>query len=75
MADKYHTDSALQAEASKMVKKLPPREPKTAALMIRLRPSVKRLAEEAAAQERRSLANFLEWLIEKEAASRRREPP
>jgi hypothetical protein len=32
-------------------------------------PSDKRLAEEAAARERRSLANYLEWLIEKEAAA------
>ena len=40
------------------------REIKTAVLQIRIRPSLKRLAEKLAKQQRRSVANFIEILIE-----------
>jgi predicted HicB family RNase H-like nuclease len=43
-------------------------ETKTAVVTIRIRPSVKRLAEKLAKQERRSVANFIEVLIEQAAS-------
>ena len=45
-------------------------EPKTAFLNLRMRPSIKALAEECAAQDDRSLTQFLERLIEAEATRR-----
>jgi predicted HicB family RNase H-like nuclease len=52
-------------------------EPKTAILNIRIRPSVKAVATERAAADRRSLAAYIELLIERdaEAANRPKKRP
>ena len=42
-------------------------ELKTATLMIKIKPSIKRKAERRAAAEGRSLANYIERLIEEDA--------
>jgi predicted HicB family RNase H-like nuclease len=44
-------------------------EAKTAILNIRIRPSVKAMASERAAADRRSLAAYIELLIERDAAT------
>jgi len=45
-------------------------EPKIAFLNLRIRPSVKALAELCADQERRSVTQYLEFLIEADAEKR-----
>jgi predicted HicB family RNase H-like nuclease len=47
----------------------PAKEPKTAVLNVRIRPSVKAMIERLANAERRSLANYVERLIETAAAN------
>lgn len=47
-----------------------PDEQKSAVLNLRIRPSVKAMAEECAGQDRRSVAQYLELLIEADAERR-----
>ena len=47
-------------------------ELKTAILTIRIRPSVKKAAERRAADEGRSLANYIERLIERDTKPSKR---
>jgi hypothetical protein len=44
-------------------------EIKTAVLAIRIRPSIKKLAEKLAKEQRRSVANLIQILIEQQAES------
>ncbi|WP_375412214.1 hypothetical protein [uncultured Bradyrhizobium sp.] len=53
--------------------KIPQQETREAAMHVRVRPSVKAAAERLAQEDGRSLANWLERLIEAEAARRDRE--
>jgi uncharacterized protein (DUF1778 family) len=52
-----------------------PDETKTAFLNLRIRPSIKALAELCAAQERRSMTQYLELLIEADAERRGLQKP
>ncbi|HEY5378698.1 MAG TPA: hypothetical protein VIJ78_04085 [Pseudolabrys sp.] len=45
-------------------------EGRTEPTMIRMKPSIKAMAVKRAAQESRSLANYVEWLIERDAKSK-----
>jgi hypothetical protein len=49
-------------------------EKRTAALHVKIRPAIKGLADHMAAEDRRSLAQFLEILLEEEAARRKSAP-
>jgi predicted HicB family RNase H-like nuclease len=42
-------------------------EHKTLSLSFRIRPSIKALAERRAREEGRSLANYIEWLVQRDA--------
>jgi hypothetical protein len=43
-------------------------ELKEATITVRVKPSIKAVAKKRASQMRRSLANYIEWLVERDAA-------
>ncbi len=51
-----------------------PDEIKTSVLSIRIKPSIKASADKRAKEENRSLANYIEWLIEQDALAAAEKP-